>query len=64
MRNVGAALAVLIMTLICAASGRNFGFPFGDYAYTNALGPKLLGVSLVMPFLWLAVVITSWSAAD
>lgn len=53
MRNVGAALAVLIMTFICAVSGGNFGFPFGDYAYTNALGPKLLDVPLVIPFLWL-----------
>jgi uncharacterized membrane protein len=63
-RSVGAALAVLLMTFIAEASGANFGFPFGDYAYTNALGPKILDVPLAIPFLWLAVLITSWNAAD
>ena len=54
LRSVGAAFAVLIMSFLCAASGVNLGFPFGDYVYTNALGPKLLDVPLVIPFLWLA----------
>ena len=63
-RNVGAALAVLLMTFIAEASGVSFGFPFGDFAYTNALGPKLLDVPLAIPFLWLGVLIASWSASD
>jgi uncharacterized membrane protein len=63
-RNVGAVLAVLLMIFTVQASGAGFGFPFGDYAYTNALGPKFLDVPLVIPFLWLAVLVASWSAAD
>ena len=63
-RSVGSALAVLLMTFIAVASGVILGFPFGDYAYTNALGPKLLDVPLAIPFLWLGVLITSWTAAD
>ena len=64
MRNVGAALAVLLMIFMSQASGASFGFPFGDYAFTSALGPKLLDVPLVIPFLWLGVLITSWCAVD
>lgn len=64
LRNVGVALVLLIMTFIAEASGANFGFPFGDYAFTNALGPKLLDVPLAVPFLWLGLLITCWIAAD
>jgi uncharacterized membrane protein len=63
-RNIGVAFGVVLMTFVTEASGANFGFPFGDYAFTNALGPKLLDVPLVIPFLWLGVLITSWIAAD
>jgi uncharacterized membrane protein len=63
-RNVGVALVVLLMIFASLASGAGFGFPFGDYAFTNALGPKLLDVPLVIPFFWLAVLIASWCAAD
>ncbi|MCX6142746.1 MAG: carotenoid biosynthesis protein [Ignavibacteriales bacterium] len=63
-RNVGVGFSVVLMTFIAEASGANFGFPFGDYAFTNALGPKLLDVPLVIPFLWLGLLITSWIAAD
>jgi putative membrane protein len=63
-RSVGAALAVMLMTFVVVASGVNFGFPFGDFAFTNALGPKLLDVPLAIPFFWLALLVTSWSAAD
>jgi len=63
-RSVGAVLTVLLMTFLAEASGANLGFPFGDYAFTRALGPKLLDVPLAIPFLWLAALITSWRAAD
>ena len=63
-RNVGAVIAVLILTFLCEAGGVNLGFPFGDYAYTSLLGPKVLDVPLVIPFAWLAVLVPSWVAAD
>jgi uncharacterized membrane protein len=64
MRNVVVAFSVVVMTFAAEVSGANLGFPFGDFAYTNALGPKLLEVPLVIPFLWLGLLITSWIAAD
>ena len=63
-RTVGAVVGVLILTFLCEAAGANFGFPFGDYAYTSLLGPKVLDVPIVIPFAWLAVLIPSWVAAD
>jgi uncharacterized membrane protein len=63
-RNLVAAFGTVIMIFIAEASGASFGFPFGDYAFTNALGPKLLDVPLAIPFLWLGLLITSWIAAD
>ena len=63
-KSIVSALAVCVMTFLCAASGANFGFPFGDFAYTGALGPKVWGVPLVIPFLWLMVLVTSFSAAE
>jgi bisanhydrobacterioruberin hydratase len=64
MRNMGAALGVMLMAFAAEAAGVNLGFPFGDFVYTNALGPKLLDVPLAIPFLWLVLLVLSWSAAD
>ncbi|MGO3885912.1 MAG: carotenoid biosynthesis protein, partial [Mycetocola sp.] len=44
-----------VLTLIAEAVGIATGFPFGEYAYTGALGPELLGVSLLVPLAWLTV---------
>jgi uncharacterized membrane protein len=64
MQNVGVAFGVVVMTFAAEVSGANLGFPFGDFAYTNALGPKLLDFPLVIPFLWLGLLVTSWIAAE
>jgi uncharacterized membrane protein len=32
--------------------GSTSGFPFGDYTYTDALGPQLFGVPAVIPLAW------------
>jgi carotene biosynthesis associated membrane protein len=34
------------------ALGVHTGFPFGSYAYGDSLGPRLLGVPLVIPLAW------------
>ncbi len=34
------------------AIGVAFQFPFGDYAYTDALGPAILGVPILIPLAW------------
>ena len=45
-------------------AGVNMGFPFGDYSYTQALGPKLFEVPLVIPFAWLSILVPSWVASE
>jgi carotene biosynthesis associated membrane protein len=32
--------------------GTTSGWPFGSYAYTSTLGPRLAGVPLIIPFAW------------
>lgn len=36
--------------------GVRYGFLFGDYVYTGALGPRLFGVPLVMASAWMVLV--------
>jgi uncharacterized membrane protein len=38
--------------LLVEAVGVATGVPFGDYTYTDTLGPQLLGVPLVIPLAW------------
>jgi carotene biosynthesis associated membrane protein len=38
--------------LLSEAVGVRTGFPFGHYAYGSSLGPKALGVPLVIPLAW------------
>lgn len=38
-------------------------FPFGTYAYTEELGLQVLGVSVVIPFAWIAVIAASDAVA-
>ena len=38
--------------LLAEAAGTATGLPFGDYAYADSLGPKLLGVPVVIPLAW------------
>jgi putative membrane protein len=63
MKSVSAGVGVLAMVFLCQASGANLGFPFGEYAYTDLLGPRLLDVPMVTPFMWLAVLIPCWVAS-
>jgi len=38
--------------LLAEAVGVATGFPFGDYAYADSLGPAWLGVPVVIPLAW------------
>ena len=62
-KSIAAGITVLLVTFVCEASGTNLGFPFGEYAYTHRLGPKLLDVPLVIPFAWLGVLVAAWISA-
>ena len=50
---------VFVGTWAVEALGVATGFPFGTYVYTDELGWKVLGVSVVIPFAWLLVIAVS-----
>ncbi|MER7277391.1 carotenoid biosynthesis protein [Dactylosporangium sp. NPDC000244] len=61
-----AGALVLVTTgggFLVEAIGRSTGYPFGDYDYTGALGPRLLGVPLVIPLAWTWMAWPAWVAA-
>jgi uncharacterized membrane protein len=66
-RGPRAAGALLLVTtgggLLVEAVGHSTGYPFGDYDYTGALGPRLLGVPLVIPLAWTWMAWPAWVAA-
>ena len=45
------------------AVGVATGFPFGSYAYSGQLGPKILGVPLIIPLAWTWMAWPAWLAA-
>lgn len=48
-------LAVALLGFAAEVSGVHTRVPFGAYEYTDALGPRLLGVPLVMAFAWMTL---------
>jgi putative membrane protein len=61
------ALALVVITtgggLAVEAAGVATGFPFGGYAYGDALGWKLLGVPLLIPLAWTWMAWPAWLVA-
>jgi putative membrane protein len=49
--------------LAVEALGVATGFPFGGYAYTGQLGPRLAGVPMVVPLAWTWMAWPAWLAA-
>src|SRR3712207_9292958 len=39
------------------------GFPYGEYTYSDDLGPTLLGVPFLVPLAWLMMAWPSWLLA-
>ncbi len=58
-----AAGAIFIATWAIEALGVHTGFPFGIFTYTDTLGLKVIGVSVVIPFVWLSVIASSDAVA-
>jgi uncharacterized membrane protein len=62
------AAAALVATatlggFLVEAVGVATGFPFGSYDYSGRLGPKLLGVPLIIPLAWTWMAWPAWLAA-
>jgi uncharacterized membrane protein len=66
-RGPRAAGALVLVTagggLLVEALGVASGVPFGDYAYADALGPKIAGVPWVIPLAWTWMAWPAWLAA-
>ncbi len=64
-RAAGAGLvaATTMGGLLVEVLGVHTGFPFGRYAYGEALGPRVAGVPLVIPLAWTWMAWPAWLAA-
>jgi uncharacterized membrane protein len=66
-RGVRAAVALIATATVggfaVEAVGVATGFPFGTYDYSGQLGPKLLGVPLIIPLAWTWMAWPAWLAA-
>ncbi|MFI5933353.1 carotenoid biosynthesis protein [Actinoplanes sp. NPDC051494] len=66
-RGPRAALALVATATVggfaVEAIGVATGFPFGTYDYSGQLGPKLLGVPLIIPLAWTWMAWPAWLAA-
>ena len=65
LRTGGAVAAtVAAVAVVFEAVGLATGFPYGSYSYSDALGPTLLGVPLLVPLAWLMMAWPSRVVAD
>jgi len=62
-RVAGALLALPVAALGVEAIGVRTGVPFGEYAYGAALGPRVLGVPVVIGLAWAWMAWPAWLAA-
>jgi len=60
---VGVLVLVAVVAVLFEALGLSTGFPYGGYAYSDALGPTLLGVPFLVPLAWLMLAWPSWVVA-
>ena len=60
---VGLLLLVGATAVAFEAVGLATGVPYGEYAYSDALGPTLLGVPFLVPLAWLMMAWPSWLLA-
>ncbi|HYX94463.1 MAG TPA: carotenoid biosynthesis protein [Geodermatophilus sp.] len=63
-RTGGGLLVVTAATAVVFESvGLATGFPYGEYGYSDDLGPTLLGVPFLVPLAWLMMAWPSWLLA-
>jgi putative membrane protein len=64
-RRTGLGVLALVagVAVLVEALGLATGFPYGQYSYSDALGPTLLGVPFLVPLAWLMMAWPSWLLA-
>jgi putative membrane protein len=60
---LAAAALVAVVAVLVEALGLATGFPYGEYDYSDVLGPTLLGVPFLVPLAWLLMAWPSWVLA-
>jgi putative membrane protein len=60
-RTVTFFVLTAVLAFVAEALGDNFGLIFGRYHYTGALGPRLLGVPLLVVLTWGTIVYCGYS---
>jgi uncharacterized membrane protein len=60
---VGVLALVAVVAVGMEALGLSTGVPYGEYSYSDALGPTLLGVPFLVPLAWLLMAWPSWVLA-
>jgi uncharacterized membrane protein len=60
---LGVLVGVPLVAVPAEALGLSTGFPYGSYAYSDALGPTVLGVPFLVPLAWLMMAWPSWVLA-
>ncbi len=64
-RALGFLVGTGVVTLFFETLGVVLGWPFGPYVYTSSfLGPRVLGVPLLIPLVWYTVAYPSWHLMD
>jgi uncharacterized membrane protein len=58
-RAAAALLLVLAASAGAEVAGVNLGFPFGNYLYSDRLGPRALGMPLIIPFCWAFLILSA-----
>lgn len=61
-----ARLVVIVglVTWVAEFIGSRTGFPFGEYAYTDALQPQLGHVPIIIPLAWLMMLPPAWAVTQ
>ncbi len=60
---LGVLAGVTVVAVLLEALGLSTGFPYGEYRYSDELGPTLLGVPFLVPLAWLMMAWPSWVLA-
>jgi putative membrane protein len=67
-RGLRTGLGVLVLVagvaVLWESVGLATGFPYGEYAYSDTLGPTALGVPFLVPLAWLMMAWPSWVLAS
>lgn len=58
-----AAVVVVVGTTVLERVGSTTGWPFGDYRYTDALSPTIVGVPLAVVLAWWAMAVPARAVA-